>query len=185
MENLRKLAKYYAPYKRLLAANLISTVFIAMLALTLPMLVRHITGTVIESGGDNVVNEIILIGAIMVAIIAAQTGFAVFYAYKGHDMGAKIERDMRAEMFAKYQKLPFSFYDNNKVGELMTRLTSDLNGLSEMMHHTPENVLMYGIQFIGALVILFAINWQLALVVCVPLVLMAVYSFPFYRKMHM
>jgi len=182
-QNLKKLATYYTPYKGLLAANLVSTVFVAALALALPILVRHVTGTVIELGGDNVIGEIIRIGAVMLAIIIAQTGFAIFYAYKGHDMGAKIERDMRGELFGQYQKLPFSFYDNQKIGQLMTRLSNDLNGLSEMMHHTPENIVMYGIQFIGALIILFAINWQLAFIVCIPVVLMVAYSFPFYRKM--
>ena len=128
-------------------------------------------------------NEIIRAGAVMLAIIVVQTGFAVFYAYKGHDMGAKIERDMRGELFGQYQKLPFSFYDNQKVGQLMSRLSNDLNGLSEMMHHTPENIVMHGTQFIGSLIILFVINWRLALIICVPLVLMTAYSFPFYRKM--
>ena len=166
-----------------MTAVLTSTVFVGALALVLPLLVRHITGTVIELGGDDMMGEIIRTGAVMLTIIIVQTGFAVVYAYKGHDMGAKIERDMRGELFAQYQKLPFSFYDNRKVGELMSRMSNDLFNLSEVLHHTPENIIMYGVQFFGSLIILFVLNWQLALIVCVPLALMTAYSFPFYRKM--
>jgi ATP-binding cassette subfamily B protein len=179
----RKLASYYAPYKRLLIADLICSALVAALALLLPLIVRYITGTLIEQGGAEAVNEIIRTSAFMLTLIITQTGLAIFYAYKGHDMGAKIERDMRGELFRHYQKLPFSFFDDHKVGQLMSRLTNDLNDLSEMMHHTPENIVMHGIQFFGSLIILFVLDWCLALVVCVPLILMIFYTFPFYRKM--
>jgi len=179
----RKFFSYYAPYKKLFIVVLICSGFVAVAALILPILVRQITGTILESGGGDVIWEILRVGFAMLAVITAQTGFAIFYAYKGHDVGAKMERDMRRELFEHYQKLSFSFYDNKKVGELMTRLTNDLNGLSEMLHHAPENVLMYGTQFFGSLIVLFIINWRLTLVICTLLAVMVMYSFPFYRKM--
>ena len=180
---MKKFLSYYAPYKKLFAVVLICSTFVAILALILPILVRHITGTILEVGGDDIMWDILRVGFAMLAVITAQTGFAIFYAYKGHDLGAKMERDMRRELFEHYQKLPFSFYDNKKVGELMTRLTNDLNGLSEMLHHTPENIVMHGTQFFGSLIVLFFINWQLTLIICVLLAVMISYSFPFYRKM--
>ena len=162
---------------------LFSSMMVAALALVLPILVRHITGNLLESGSDDILWDIIRVGAAMLAIIIAQTIFAIIYDYKGHDVGAKMERDMRKELFEHYQKLSFGFYDNNKVGGLMSRLSNDLNGLAEMLHHTPENIAMYGTQFLGSLIILFVINWRLTLVICVLLVLMILYSFPFYKKM--
>jgi len=153
---------------------------VSVLALVLPLIVRHITGTLVETGSGG---QILQASLVMLAIIAAQTGFSIYYDYKGHDMGAKIERDMRGQLFEHYQKLDFSFYDNQKIGQLISRISNDLNDLSEMMHHTPENVVIHGIQFFGALGILFVLNPSLAMAVCVPLILMFAYSFPFYRKM--
>ncbi|MCL1987837.1 MAG: ABC transporter ATP-binding protein/permease [Firmicutes bacterium] len=175
---------YYAPYKRLLTANLTSTFFVAVLALALPLLVRYITGNIIGNGDVlEQTSQIVQAGFVMLAIIIAQTGFSIYYDYKGHDMGAKIERDMRGQLFEHYQKLSFNFYDNQKIGQLISRISNDLNDLSEMMHHTPENIVIHGIQFVGAFVILFFINPNLALVICVPIILMLAYSFPFYKKM--
>ena len=179
-KNLKKLISYYVPYRGLLTANLISTVLLAALALLFPILVRHITINLLDYGN---INDILQIGGIMLALIIIQTFLAIFYAYKGHDMGAKIERDMRAELFAKYQEMPLSFYENQKIGQLMSRMTNDLNGLSEMMHHTPENILMYGLQFTGALTILFILDWRLTLIVCLPLIFTVLYTFPYYKKM--
>jgi ATP-binding cassette subfamily B protein len=94
-----------------------------------------------------------------------------------------IERDMRAELFAHYQKLPFSFFDGQKTGQLMSRLTTDLLELAELYHHGPENLAVYGTQFVGSLVILMGINWRLTLVICAFLPVIAAYSFVFFRKL--
>ena len=177
---------YYAPYKGLLTGDMACSVLAAALALVLPICVRYVTGTVLNNGADGAdgfMGEIFKMGAIMVAIMAAQTGFSIFYDYKGHDMGAKMERDMRFELFSHYQKLPFRFFDEQNVGQLMSRLVNDLLDMAEMCHHTPENIMVYGTQFIGSLIILFLINRKLTLLVFVLLIAMALYSIPFYRKM--
>lgn len=180
---LRTFLSYYKPYKGLLFADLLCAVLVALLALALPVCVRVITKDILPSGTGNLMGEIAPIGAVMVAIILAQTGFAVFYDYKGHDMGAKIERDMRRELFAHYQQLPFSFFDNQQTGQLMSRLTTDLLNLTELYHHGPENLVIYAAQFAGSLGILLWINWKLALVACAFLPVMGLYSFVFYRKL--
>ena len=179
---MRKFVSYYGPYKGLLIADVTSALMVALLALLLPIIVRHITGTLVFAEGD-IVNEIIRMGAVMVAIIIAQTGFALFYDYKGHDMGAKIERDMRRELFAHFQKLPFSFFDKEKTGKLMSRLTNDLLELAELYHHGPENIAVHGTQFFGSLIILLMINWRLALVILAFIPIMAIYSFILYRRL--
>ena len=179
---IRKFLSYYAPYKFLLTADLACALIVAALALLLPMCVRYITGTVIVSGSDAITGELTRMGAVMIAIIAAQTGFSIFYDYKGHDMGAKIERDMRLELYSHYQALPFSFYDDNPVGSLMSRLVSDLYNMAEMCHHSPENLMIYGTQFIGSVVFLSIVNWRLTAVICVILAAMAAYSIPFYKR---
>lgn len=184
MLKLKKFLSYYRPYKGLFTAVLISSVFVAALALILPIMVRYITGTLLESGDEDVLINIIRIGIAMLVIVCAQTFFGIFYDYKGHDVGAKMERDMRKELFEHYQKMSLSFYDNEQIGHLMSRLSNDLHDLSEMLHHTPENIVMYGTQFLGSLIILFVINWQLASIICVLLILMIFYAIPFYHKMN-
>lgn len=179
----RKFLSYYAPYKRLLLADLLASVFAAALGLALPICVRYITKDILESGAEDLLADILRTGCIMVAIIVARTVLQTFYDYKGHDMGGKIERDMRQELFSHYQKLSLSFFDSQKTGHLMSRLTGDLEDITELYHHAPENLLVYGTQFIGSLIILTGVNPRLTLVVCAILPVMALYSFIFYFKL--
>ncbi|MCL1796366.1 MAG: ABC transporter ATP-binding protein/permease, partial [Clostridia bacterium] len=179
---LSKLLSYYKPYKWLLFTDMLCSLLAAALALVLPILVRIITSSVAGGAGD-IAGEALRIGAIMLAVIAAQTAFSLYYDYKGHDMGAQIERDMRGELFAHYQSLPFRFYDNESTGQLMSRLTTGLLDLVELYHHAPENLVVYGTQFVGSLVILLTFSPRLTLVACALLPVMAVYSFVFYRKL--
>ena len=189
LNGVKKFLSYYAPYKALFIADMACSALAAALALALPICVRYVTGPLLGalantdgaiSGG--IINEIIRMGAVMAAIIVAQTGFSIFYDYKGHDIGAKIERDMRMELFEHFQELPFGFYDGQKTGQLMSRLVNDLWNMAEMCHHTPENVAIYGTQFIGSLVILFILNRKLTLIISAIIIVMASYSIPFYRK---
>ena len=110
--------------------------------------------------------------------------FCNFYiAYFGHIMGAKIEHDMRNEIFGHYQKLSFAFYDNQKVGQLLSRITSDLFDISELLHHGPEDVVISLIKFIGSFVILLQINATLTLVAFAFLPVIVLYAAYFNRKM--
>jgi len=181
---VKQFISYYRPYRGLLIADMLCAMLVALLALTIPIVVRHITGTVATTDTGDITGEILRMGAVMVAIIVAQTGFALFYDYKGHDMGAKIERDMRQELFSHFQKLPFRFFDNEKTGKLMSRLTNDLLNLAELYHHGPENIAIYVTQFFGSLIILLFINWRLTLVICAFLPLMGIYSFVLFRKLN-
>jgi ATP-binding cassette subfamily B protein len=151
----------------------------------LPLCVRYITqdalGGVTQSFQVSV--PMFSTGVLMLALISVQTACALFYDYMGHNMGARMERDMRNELFAHCQKLPFSFFDKNKTGALMSRITNDLLNLAELYHHGPEDLMIFTLRFIGALIILANINLRLALVVCGFLPVMAAYSLFFQGKM--
>jgi len=174
---------YYRPYRGLFAADMVSAVMVSVLGLILPLCVRYITNSILRPGAADVLPDILRTGALMLVLIAAMTAFRVFNDYKGHDMGAKIERDLRAELFGHYQRLPFIFYDSRNTGELMSRLSNDLLNLSEVYHHVPEMILTNGIQIIGTLAILTAIDWRLALVVLFCLAVMLLYAGLFFKKL--
>jgi ATP-binding cassette subfamily B protein len=145
----------------------------------LPLCVRYIT----QDALGGVTRDFSRGALTMLVLISVQTACALFYDYMGHKMGARMERDMRNELFAHCQKLPFSFFDKNKTGALMSRITNDLLNLAELYHHGPEDLMIYGLRFIGAMIILMNINLWLALVVCAFLPVMAAYSLLFQGKM--
>jgi len=151
--------------------------------LVLPLFVRYITSDILASGMSTVLPEILRVGALMLAVIIVQTAAGTFNDWMGHVLGAKIERNLRAELFAHYQRLPFSFYDGRNTGELMSRLTNDLYSISEIYHHVPIMALTYFIQFTGSTVILLYINWRLAVLIFAVLLGIAFYVFVFYRKL--
>jgi ATP-binding cassette subfamily B protein len=151
--------------------------------LVFPLLTRYITKTVLAGGFQNALGEIYKVGAVMLALIALKTACNYYYDYYGHAMGAMMERDMRNELFAHYQKLSFSFYDEQKTGELMSRITNDLLSLSELYHHGPEDYVVYLIKFIGTLVILLNINVKLTIAVFVFLPIMGIFALYFNKRM--
>ncbi len=174
---------YYKPYRALFFADMFCSAATAALALVFPLLVRQVTQTVLGDGAGIVTSTLITMGGVMIALILLQTACALFYDYKGHDMGARIERDMRVTLFSHLETLSFSFFDGQKTGQLMSRLTHDLIDLSELFHHGPEDLLVYGLEFIGSLVILFALSPRLTLVVCAFLPVMLLYTLYFSKRL--
>jgi len=185
LSNFCKFISYYKQHKGLFAANMLAALMVAALSLVLPLLVRHITSNILATGTytENVLPAILRIGVIMIVVIIGQTCAGIFIDWMGHIMGARIERSLRAELFAHYQKLPFSFYDSRNTGELMSRLTNDLFSLSETYHHVPIMALTFSLQFIGSVVILFYIDWRLAMLIFIVLFAIAVYVVIFYKKL--
>jgi ATP-binding cassette subfamily B protein len=152
-------------------------VIVSAVSLIFPLCVRYITGVSPPFSPKSAVNSVFFISLVMLALIVVQTCCALFYDHMGHVLGARMERDMRNELFAHYQTLPFSFFDREKTGSIISRLTSDLLSLAELYHHGPEDIIIYAMTFAGALVILFHINSGLALLICAFLPFMFVYSF--------
>ena len=135
----------------------------AAVALTIPLVVRYVTSTLIYKTTAEIVHQIVFIAIGLLLLLAVDCYSRFFIGNYGHVMGAKMEYDMRAELFAHLQKLSFSFYDDAKVGQLMSRVTSDLFDITELLHHGPENIILSLLKIAGALIILLNINGWLAL----------------------
>jgi ATP-binding cassette subfamily B protein len=148
------------------------------------LLVRYITKNILEGNAPDALRQIYQVGALMLALVAVQTACGFFVDYRGHAMGAMMESDLRRELFEHYQKLSFRFYDGQKTGQLMSRITNDLFSLAELYHHGPEDLLIYTVKFIGAFVILLQINLRLTLAVFLFLPVMGVYAVYFNQRMH-
>ena len=180
---LKKLTAYYKPYKGLFFSDLFFAIIGAAITLVIPLLVRYITNQVIYMDARAAFRMIIQLGIFMILLVLVEAFCNFYIAYYGHIMGAKIERDMRNEIFGHYQKLSFAFYDNQKVGHLLSRITSDLFDISELLHHGPEDLVISVIKFLGAFVILLFINPKLAGVAFFFVPFLVIYAVYFNKKM--
>lgn len=179
----KKFFSYYKPYIGVFLADMFFAFLSAVVTLALPIIVRYITGVVVYEPKTEALDTITKLAVIMVILILL-AGFSNFFiTYYGHMMGAKMEFNMRKEIFSHYQKLSFSFYDNEKVGQLMSRITSDLFDITELFHHGPENIVISIIKIIGSFIILSFINVKLALIALCTIPIMAVYAFILNKKM--
>ncbi|MXP75020.1 ATP-binding cassette domain-containing protein [Lachnospiraceae bacterium WCA-9-b2] len=182
-EKLKKLFAYYGPYKSLFYSDMFFAILGAAVTLVIPLVVRHITNEVVYFEKPQAREAILMLGGLMVALVLLEIFCNFYIAYFGHIMGAKMEADMRRDIFGHYQKLTFAFYDNQKVGHLLSRITSDLFDISELLHHGPEDLVISVIKIIGSFVILLAVNVRLALVAFAFIPVMAVFAFYFNGKM--
>ena len=155
----------------------------AAVALTIPLIVRHVTSTLVYQNPDVILQQILRIAVLLAVLLVIDCYSRFFIGNYGHVMGAKMEYDMRAEIFAHMQKLSFSFYDDAKVGQLMSRITSDLFDITELLHHGPENIILSLLKITGALVILCQINGWLTLAAFIVLPFMFLFAFVLNRKM--
>lgn len=183
MTKWKRFFSYYKPYMGLFYADMFFAILGAAITLIIPMVIRYITGTVIYYEPNSALSEIVKLALIMVALVLLEAFCNFFIAYQGHIMGAKMEYDMRNEIFAHFQRLSFNFYDDQKVGQLMSRITNDLFEISELFHHGPEDIVISIIKFVGSFVILASINIKLTLVAFAVIPVMFVYAFYFNRKM--
>jgi ATP-binding cassette, subfamily B, bacterial len=180
----KKFLSYYKPYLGLLVADLACAFVVSAITLVLPLCARYITKNVLEGNALDALSQIYTMGAVMVALVVVHALCNAFVDYKGHMMGAMMESNMRAELFAHYQKLSFSFYDDQKTGQLMNRITNDTFALGELYHHGPEDIVITTIKFFGTFIILMTINMPLTLMAFLFLPIMAVYAFYFNKKMN-
>lgn len=181
-ERSKKFLSYYRPYLKLFLADMFCAMIAAGITLVFPMIIRYITGTVLIA--DNFEMGIIYkLGIFMVVLVIVEYLCNYFVAYQGHVMGVYMERDLRNELFQHYQKLSFSFYDEQKTGQLMSRLTNDLFSLTELYHHGPEDIVISFIIFFGAFIILATINLKLTLIVFAFIPVMGAFIYYYNRKM--
>lgn len=184
-QNLRKMITYYRPYIGVFLADMFFATVSAAVTLTIPLVVRYVTSTLIYMGKAAILGRIKWIAAGLFLLLLIECYSRFYISNYGHVMGAKMEFDMRAEIFAHLQKLSFSFYDNQKVGKLMSRITTDLFDITELMHHGPENVLLSIIKIVGAFVILLTIQPFLALAAFSVLPFMFAYAYVMNKKMRL
>ena len=180
---LKKLASYYRPYMPLFLADMFFAILGAAVTLVIPLIVRYITNEVLALESREALDKITLLGILMLALVAVEFICNYFITNFGHVMGAKIECDMRAEIFAHYQRLSFSFFNNQKVGQLLSRITSDLFDISELLHHGPEDLLISLIKIIGSFVILIQIDARLTLIAFAFVPVMLLYAAYFNTRM--
>ena len=182
-ETLKKLVGYYKPYRGLFFSDLFFAILGAAVTLVIPLIVRYITNTVVYEPVEQATGLIVKLGIFMVLLVILEAFCNFYIAYYGHIMGAKIERNMRNEIFSHYQKLSFAFYDNQKVGHLLSRITSDLFDISELLHHGPEDLVISIIKFAGAFIILLHINVRLAVAAFFFVPFLILYAFIYNKKM--
>ncbi len=182
-ENLKKMISYYKPYRKIFWADMFFAALSAAVALSIPLVIRYVTSTLIYKPADVIMEQLLYIALIFAGMIVVDCFSRFFIGNYGHVMGAKMEYDMRAEIFGHMQKLSFSFYDDAKVGQLMSRITSDLFDITELLHHGPENIILSILKIFGALVILCNINVWLALAAFAVLPFMIVFAVVLNKKM--
>lgn len=182
-KNLKRLCSYYKPYMGIFLLDLFFAFLASAIALVIPLVVRYITSNVGSMTQTEAQNQILLIGGVLVVLVLVQFVANFYISDIGHVMGARIERDMRAEIFAHYQKLSFAFYDEQKTGQLMSRITSDLFDITELLHHGPENIAISLIKIIGAFVILSGISGYLTAAAFILVPFMFTYAYFLNKRM--
>ena len=179
-----KFLSYYKPYLGLFFADMACALIVSAVLLLLPLCAQYITKNILERNAADAFTQIALMGALMLGLVGVHTLCNMFIDYQGHVMGARMESDMRGELFEHYQRLSFSFYDEQRTGELMTRITNDTFALAELYHHGPEDIVVTGLTITGAFIILLRINVGLTLIVFLFLPIMAVFALYFNKRMN-
>jgi ATP-binding cassette subfamily B protein len=179
----KKFLSYYRPYLGLFAADMACALLVSAITLLLPLCAQYITNNILERNAPHALLHIYLVGGLMVVLVAVLTLCTMFIDFQGHMMGARMESDMRGELFTHYQKLSFRFFDDQRTGELMTRITNDTFALAELYHHGPEDIVVTCLTVTGAFIILIKINVVLTLIVFLFMPIMAVYALYFNAKM--
>ena len=183
MQTLKKFIKYYKPYKTVFFIDLLCATIISAIDLAFPQLLRTLTKTLFAGAPGKIISALVPITIGLLVAYIIQTACRYYVTYAGHMMGARMERDMRKELFDQYEKLSFSYYDQNNSGQMMSKLVSDLFDISELAHHGPENLFISLIKIIGSFIFLFMINRMLAVPMLILVVLMLVFSYGQNKKM--
>ena len=182
-DKLKKLFAYYSPYKPLFFSDMFFAVLGAGVTLIIPLIIRYITNEAVYFEAERARQTVLALGAGLIGLVILEILCNFYIAYYGHTMGAKMEADMRRDIFGHYQKLTFAFYDNQKVGHLLSRITSDLFDISELLHHGPEDLVISVIKIVGSFIILLTVNVRLALIAFALIPLMGLFAFYYNGKM--
>lgn len=183
MNTIKKFIHHYGPYKAVFFIDLICAAVISLVDLAYPQILRTMTKTLFTQDKDIILHALPVIAASLFVMYIVQSLCKYYVTCQGHMMGAKMERDMRRELFDHYQELSFSYYSRNNSGQMMSKLVSDLFDISEFAHHGPENLFISLVKIVGAFIFLFFINKKLALPLILLVIVMFVFSFRQNAKM--
>lgn len=176
MSIFQKFIRYYRPYKKVFFFDLFCAAFISLVDLAYPQILRSLAKTLFHRNSNVILHSLVFISIILFVCYVLQALCKYYISCQGHIMGAQMERDMRKELFEHYEKLSFSYYDKNNTGQMMSRLVSDLFDISEFAHHGPENLFISVVKIVGSFVFLFIIQWRLALILGIVVIIMILFS---------
>jgi len=183
MKLIRRFLPYYGPYRFLFWADMICALILSVIDLAFPVFVRQLMNDILPKPSQHTPRLILMVGFWLLLMYGLRMLCQYFITSWGHIMGARMEKDMRRDLFSRLQQLPFSFYDDNNTGKLMSRMTTDLFDISELAHHGPEDLFISILKIIGALGFLLWINPLLTVVLGVFLVMITFFSLHFNTKM--
>ncbi len=179
----KRFSKYYRPYVGIILLDLLCAALTTVCELVFPLIIRHITTMATDPNQVFLFSTVLKLGALYLLLRLIDTGANYYMANTGHVMGARLETDMRRDLFDHLQKLSFKYFDNTKIGQLMSRMTSDLFDVTEFSHHCPEEFFIAFIKIVGAFIILGNINLLLTALIFLLLPLMLISVFIFRRNM--
>lgn len=167
---LKRFIAYYKPHKFMFAMDMLASLMISVIGMVYPIVTRRMLNDLIP---NKKFRAVVFAGLIVLGLYVLRLLLRYFVQYYGHMVGTAMQAQMRRDMFAHLERLPFSFYDDNETGKIMTRLTSDLFDICELAHHGPENLIISTVMIIGSFIYLCTINIWLTLIIfaCVPLLL--------------
>ena len=168
MNLLKRFIKYYKPHKKIFIADMAASFLVAVIGMGYPIITRYMLNDFIP---NKKIDLVLICGFSLLAVYIIRMFLRYFIQYYGHIMGVRMQAEMRSDMFNKLEKLPYTYYDEHKTGNIMSRMTNDLFDISELAHHGPENIFIAGFTLLASLIYLAIINWILALIIfaCVPL----------------
>ena len=183
MEKLRRFITYYGPYKGLFFMDMFCALILSGIDLFFPSLVNYLMDEVYSKRPANMLQIVIISSAGLLLLYIVRYYCQLYITSWGHIMGARMEADMRSDLFNHLQKLSFSYYDDANTGKLMSRITNDLFDISELAHHGPEDIFISVVKIIGAVIIMLTMNVELTLILLVLMVLIIAFTCFYNLKM--
>ena len=176
MELLKRFIKYYKPHKKIFIADMAASFLVAVIGMGYPIITRYMLNDFIP---NKKIDLVLICGFSLFAVYIIRMFLRYFIQFYGHTMGVRMQAEMRSDMFNKLEKLPYTYYDEHKTGNIMSRMTNDLFDISELAHHGPENIFIAGFTLLASFIYLSIINWILALIIfaCVPLLFLVTSHF--------
>ncbi|MDD7401222.1 MAG: ABC transporter ATP-binding protein [Eubacteriales bacterium] len=185
MQRIKRFASYYKPYKKIFWLDMFCAVIISLCGIAFPIIIRYLLNEVFVAAASPaaILQAVTLISLILLGLYFIQAICQYYVTSMGHIMGARMEYDMRREIFSHMEKLSFSYYDKHSTGAMSSRILADLFDITELAHHGPENILISLVKLLGAFIFLFTVNWQVTLILIGVTVFMFLFSWQMNKQM--